>query len=1166
MGTLPHPTHPRKHGDATHVLGVDDGLLETWVASPCFPFYSDLGQVATVADYGLETATMPPSSAPTSSTSSVLVSKMEYDGYGRIEKATDSGGKVTRTFYDSAGRKEYVVENYSTSGWDNSGEGPGDGLASRSSFTDKATNRITQYAYNTAGRLTSIKAVDPAYDGDGTTTDDQTTSYAYSDGSTSSQCVVPRKDLLVTITHPGSDTDTLTYHPDGTLASRTDQNGTKHEYVYDDLRRLTEDKVTTFSASADVDETVKMIKRTYDDNGRLSKITSYSDTTGTTAVNDIALTYANGFGLLTKSEQDHDGLVHTGSVAVQYAYAMTAATNVITHAGRLTDVTYPKSASLTERKVYYNLPGSGLGAGIDRLDNIASAASSGTEYAQFTYMGAGSIVKEHHEEVTNDGLTLDYDVDDDGKYAGLDDFGRVVDQKWSCDTTVKDHFSYGYDTSSNRLWRKNEVARNLNPAKQFDEVYHDNEYADAYDGLDRLRHFRRGLISLDGTENDIDDGDDLDRRERWTLDGVGNWNQIDVNANGGQFWTFAEARTHNTSNEITNVSDGSFITPEYDDNGNMTSGCKPGVVATVRHYRYDAWNRLVVVYVDGDSDDEWDGETTDTLVEQYEYDGLHRRIVKIVPNATTSTKRDRTDYYYNASWQVLEEKYKDDLTTEAAESEMTLARCQYIWSPRYIDSPILRDVDADGDGDCTEGSGGSARLYYMTDANHNVTGLVETDGDVVERYVYNPYGEATVFSDEWATEVTTWSSSQANEIRYCGYRYSDGSRLHQSRYRWYDYAHGRWLTPDPLNDSIPGGGFHDGVNLYEYVRSEPIAGGDPSGLAPPSEQMATPEKLKAMQEKLKVDMRKYAAKSATQPAVRRAAAPSFTDSWYKIGEFHYLALRDDADLRLLSRVSERTGDNCWRCLLPIEVGTPVSSMARSRYRRGKAECGDVYSVEPLTRTRGKVLRSVSAIIGGPTVKERGMYEAEQKMSGWPGVRVLKGKVNLVQMIRDRSGQGKTPLDELSVHGHCWHNSSTLYEMAGGKGDRFGWDALEKVAEHKTRTPSLLKAVEGKFPPPCWLKQDVTVTLSGCYTKGAAEVFARKVWTGGSVWGTTKQFMILEVKGPKRFKFVTSTELTAIKFRQLRNRGWLPPGNTWEEMMKKVTEKEKGAWKQYAGKY
>ena len=772
----------------------------------------------------------PPTTAPTSSTAEVLVSKIEYDGYDRAEKTTDTAGKVTRTFYNTVGRRKYVIENYdgSSTYWGTANGGPDDALNGRSGITGKDVNRITEYTFNTAGQLTHLKAMDPAYNGNGTTTDDQTTQYTYNTSGSTTYCVVPRKDLLITTTYPEDDTVTYTYHANGTLKTRTDQNGTVHEYVYDDLRRLTLDKVTTFSPTVDVDDTVKAIKRVYDDNGRLASVASYSGTTpsdGTNDVNGIAFTYANGFGLLTKSEQDHEDVASSGSAAVQYAYDMTESNDVITHAGRLTKVTYPKSGELTEREVFYNLPASGLGAGIDRLDAIADDDDSPTvTYAQFTYMGTGAIVKEAHPQVTN-GLTLDYDTDTashEYEYKGLDGFGRIVEQKWQSTEqtpTIKDHFSYGYDTASNRLWRKNEEA--LNQSKQLDEVYHDNDYDKACDGLHRLRHFRRGLITEVGNENIIDDGDDLDRRERWTLDGVGNWTELAYDTNGNGFTDFAEARTHNTDNEITDVNDGSFIDPTYDANGNMISGAKPGVPYTERHYRYDAWNRLAVVYIDGDSDDTWDNGSPDTLVEKYEYDGLHRRIVKIVPNAGTSTNRDRTDYYYNASWQVLEEKRADNVSTAVAANETSLARYQYIWSPRYIDSPVLRDADTDTDGHCTE-SGGSERLYYTTDANNNVTALVETDGDVIERYVYNPYGQPTIYnSATWASTVA-FSASKQNEITYCGYRYSDGSHLYQSRHRWYDYAHGRWTSRDPKDADLPGGGYHDGMNLYEYVRSEPI--------------------------------------------------------------------------------------------------------------------------------------------------------------------------------------------------------------------------------------------------------------------------------------------------------------------------------------------------------
>ncbi len=58
-----------------------------------------------------------------------------------------------------------------------------------------------------------------------------------------------------------------------------------------------------------------------------------------------------------------------------------------------------------------------------------------------------------------------------------------------------------------------------------------------------------------------------------------------------------------------------------------------------------------------------------------------------------------------------------------------------------MDTPVLRWRDLDGDGDF---DGSDETLYYTTDANHNVTALVDDSGTVIERYVYDAYGEVTV--------------------------------------------------------------------------------------------------------------------------------------------------------------------------------------------------------------------------------------------------------------------------------------------------------------------------------------------------------------------------------------------------------------------------------------
>jgi len=132
------------------------------------------------------------------------------------------------------------------------------------------------------------------------------------------------------------------------------------------------------------------------------------------------------------------------------------------------------------------------------------------------------------------------------------------------------------------------------------------------------------------------------------------------------------------------------------------------------------------------------------------------------------------------------------------------------------------------DDDCTEtdwdtGDDPDEHLYYCQDANFNTTALVErSDGTVVERYVYDPYGKVTIYDDDWSDTVT-WANSKKNAYLYSGYRYDHESRLYHVRHRSYHPTLGRWMQRDRI-------GYADGMGLYEYVRSTPCGSLDAMGL------------------------------------------------------------------------------------------------------------------------------------------------------------------------------------------------------------------------------------------------------------------------------------------------------------------------------------------------
>jgi RHS repeat-associated protein len=259
---------------------------------------------------------------------------------------------------------------------------------------------------------------------------------------------------------------------------------------------------------------------------------------------------------------------------------------------------------------------------------------------------------------------------------------------------------------------------------------------------------------------------------------------------------------------------GGWVDPAYDAAGNMTEGPKPGYEASAdkrQFYVWDAWNRLVEVWEDTNGDGDKDAQGTDTQVLTCRYDGLGRRIQKIVEGTPDVTY----DYYYNESWQVLE--VRKDADTDPYE--------QYVWDIRYIDAPVLRDRDTSSppNGAIDE------TLYYCNDANMNVTALVNTSGTVVERYVYDPYGKVTFYNGSWTKtqlgqETPGTLSAYSNDILYCGYRFDPETGLCHVRRRYYHPTLGRWASRDII-ESL--GRRSD----YEYGAASPAVHVDPWGLS-----------------------------------------------------------------------------------------------------------------------------------------------------------------------------------------------------------------------------------------------------------------------------------------------------------------------------------------------
>ena len=108
---------------------------------------------------------------------------------------------------------------------------------------------------------------------------------------------------------------------------------------------------------------------------------------------------------------------------------------------------------------------------------------------------------------------------------------------------------------------------------------------------------------------------------------------------------------------------------------------------------------------------------------------------------------------------------------------------------------------------------------HQTGGGGNVTYLVNSSQQMVASYKYDPYGRLLSSSGSLAAaNLYRFSSKEVNP------NYPDGGGYYYYGYRFYDPNLQRWLNRDPLGEA-------GGVNLYGYVRNNPVIFIDPFGLS-----------------------------------------------------------------------------------------------------------------------------------------------------------------------------------------------------------------------------------------------------------------------------------------------------------------------------------------------
>ena len=156
------------------------------------------------------------------------------------------------------------------------------------------------------------------------------------------------------------------------------------------------------------------------------------------------------------------------------------------------------------------------------------------------------------------------------------------------------------------------------------------------------------------------------------------------------------------------------------------------------------------------------------------------------------------------------------------------ARVDYI----YVDGALMREKRGDTnltyfyglDGvigfEYKYANGQVSRYYYRKDIRGDIINILDNNGNIVVKYVYDAWGNHKVLDAAGTENTSDDFIGNINPIRYRGYYYDTETNLYYLINRYYDSETGRFISPDDISYLEPEtiGGF----NLYSYYWNNPL--------------------------------------------------------------------------------------------------------------------------------------------------------------------------------------------------------------------------------------------------------------------------------------------------------------------------------------------------------
>ena len=554
-----------------------------------------------------------------SPTTAEEVSQIEYDGLGRVIRATDPEGNSIESQYDANSNvismaridvnpsARVVDETFTTINQYDS--------LNRLIRTTNNIGQTHRFIYDSRNLLIEttdaigslITDPDSLFAGD--INDDGNLTTMVHDGL--GRLVETVRELRVdgqgqnvidtsnTANSDGLIKETTTWDENSRQISVTDDKGNTTTYSYDELNRLVQTTFADQKSTSVVYDDNKPIEIT-DNNGniitleydiidRLTKKTIQPSTAnGIAGTTEQTFEY-DGLSRLTKATDNNDPNNTSDDSTVERKYDSLSRLVEEVQNGKIISTNWREAADIANltypngRKIVYTL---------DKLNRLSTIADDGasSNIASYDYIGNRLL-----EKLNGNGTRVTMLNDQGDVNEGYDDLGRLVQMRHikTSNNSVISGYQYGYNRQNIPTHKQNLIFT------KFSEVY-------KYDSKYRLTKFKRG--SLTAAKDDVFNYS-LEDERTWQLDGVGNWQQQVVNSDTND----------QVSNDMNEYDQFNSQTRTHDDNGNRTTDDD-------FNYIYDFQNRIIEVQNKSDS----------SLVAKYQYDYQNRRVAKTFLQQTQS--------------------------------------------------------------------------------------------------------------------------------------------------------------------------------------------------------------------------------------------------------------------------------------------------------------------------------------------------------------------------------------------------------------------------------------------------------------------------------------------------------------------------------------------------